>query len=505
MSRRNFYLLFILAIVVLSACSKEGSIGLNTQPVTDAISAAWKDTSTVITVSLRDDSLETSQSSLMLLGSYMDPIFGKTSASIFTQLSLANNGSLLDFTGQVGAENDLVLDSAVLCLQYTPTGTDSRLYYGNLDPQTIKVYQLLPGLPASQSWYNYQYPLNSSSYDSAYYSNRMLSYNPKPIGSKTFVARPDSDVYLYSPANHNSTINTVYPYTVAYPPHIRIRIDSTWASQILLLNNTSNIANSQNFQSIFPGLYIAPDNTNPAQGNGRGGIFYIDPYASSTKLILYYRRNMHGVGGPKVGDTLNYAFEIDGAAAHFNHFDHNYTGTPVAKGLTHLPLDTARKVSDSADVFVQSMAGLRTYVTFPHIMNWIKNGPIVINRAELLVKLDGPTVTSSFNAPPQLYLVALDSTLKTYYFPIDFSDATSNYSGTFNGATNEYSFNIPRHIQAILEGKKHNLGFYILSDASTQNAQRVVLYGAGKVNSRTRLRITYTQLQSSHKPIHKNR
>jgi hypothetical protein len=145
------------------------------------------------------------------------------------------------------------------------------------------------------------------------------------------------------------------------------------------------------------------------------------------------------------------------------------------------------------------MSGLRTYVTFPNIMNWNNKGPIVINRAELLIKLDGPTVTSSFNPPPQLYLVAFDSTLRTYYFPIDFSDATSNYGGTYNSSTQEYSFNIPRHIQAILAGRKHNLGFFILSEASSQNAQRVVLYGAGKVNSRTRLRITYTQL---HKKQH---
>lgn len=447
------YLSFLLLICsILYSCKKNGTVGLDVQPETDLISSASKDSSTLLSYVELEDSIKTNAPSLLLLGSYEDPIFGTTTSSFFSQLNILNNSNNIDFTGGVGLANDLVLDSAVLTLQYKASASDARKLYGtSSDPQTIRVYKLTENM----------------SLDSNYYSNRRIPFDSlNYIGSKTFTAYPDSLVKL----------NGVYA-----PAHVRIKIDSTFAASILAESGTANLTSNTAFHNFFHGIYVAPLNT---QSSGQGAIFYFDPLGERTKFVLYYRRN---VSNPTVGDTLNYSFEINSQAAYFNRFQHNYTATPVGAALNN-------GTSDSAYVYVQSIAGVRTKITMPHLKNWVANGAIAINKAEFVLKVDASTVTTEYTTPANLYLAVADSIAGKFDFPIDFYEIASGYGGVYNAATFEYRFNVTRHVQQVLDGKIKDYGFYLLSGSSAVNAHRVVLFGASKISSKLKLRLTYTNL-----------
>src|SRR6267378_8262722 len=80
---------FVAVVALLSSCKKEGNIGLEVQPANDIINAESSDTLTLLTRSCKQDSVRTDETTLaisgiysQMLGSYNDPVFGKTSASV---------------------------------------------------------------------------------------------------------------------------------------------------------------------------------------------------------------------------------------------------------------------------------------------------------------------------------------------------------------------------------------------------------------------------------------
>ena len=244
----------------------------------------------------------------------------------------------------------------------------------------------------------------------------------------------------------------------------------------------------------MPGFYITPANTR--QGVGQGGILYFDPHATFTKFTLYYRRE---VRTPAYGDTLSYSFEINSNTGYYNRYDHSFTGTPVGSRILNQSVasieQSAVPVPHKSDyLYIQSAAGVRPLILMPYLNNWVKNNPVAVNLAQLVIDVDPSTFSANYNPNNQLYLVAVDSSYHTSYYPIDVADAYSAYGGTFNGITNQYIFNITRHIQAILSGTKKNYGFYLQASGANNNAQRTVLYGANGSANKMRLRIAYTKL-----------
>ena len=112
------FFIVVLNILIFLSCSKEpNQLALN-QITNEKINYIVDSTSTVIAYSVRDDSVSTYRPSYNLLGSMMDPVFGKTSASIYSQFKFV--AAYLDF----GAAP--VCDSIVLYLAYA-TG-----YYGDI-------------------------------------------------------------------------------------------------------------------------------------------------------------------------------------------------------------------------------------------------------------------------------------------------------------------------------------------------------------------------------------
>ncbi|MCC6690490.1 MAG: DUF4270 domain-containing protein [Bacteroidia bacterium] len=454
---KKFILPGLLIAISFLSCKKDGQVGLDTQPKTDLISTGFSDTTTLLSYVQPDDSIKTNAASLLMLGSYVDPIFGTSACSFYSQVNIYNNSTNLDFTGGIGPANELVLDSIVLTLQYMPAVTDLRKLYGvSSDPQTVKVYKITQALSS----------------DSNYYSNRKIAYDSlNPIGTKTFIAQPDSNVVLKG---------------IVYPPHLRIKLDSSFGANLLAQSGSANLIDNTALHNFFQGIYVA--SVNPTQSAGQGAIYYFDPYGVNTKLMLYYRRN---ISSAVAGDTLTYPFEINGSTVFFNHFYHNFTTATDSKSI--LPYITSASV-DTDYIYVQSAAGVRTKFVLPYLMNWAKQeGPIVINKAEVLLNVDASTITSNYDVHPQLYLVAIDST-GAFNFPIDFYEVISLYGGTYTSATQQFRFNITRHIQQIIDGKRKDYGLYLLAGGGAVNAQRTVLFGAGKASNKIKFRLTYTKL-----------
>jgi hypothetical protein len=268
-------------------------------------------------------------------------------------------------------------------------------------------------------------------------------------------------------------------------PQLRIHLDTTFGQS--MLNNPLNLADNLTFQSFYKGLYITTENTAGLLA-GQGNILHFMLADAQSKITLYYHSS-------SVDSTQFHLKKYDlslNSVARFSHFSHDYS--IVDPNLLAQLSATPPKQNDVA--FIQSMAGVKTKIEFPYIMNWLKLGPITINKAELVVRADLTSTyqLDTFAVPTQLVLFGINDDGTEYSIP-DIAEGVGYYGGIYNPTAHEYRFNIGRYVQQVLTGKLHNNGLHLLAANGAINASRLVVGGGGANSSyRMKLNVTYTKL-----------
>jgi len=388
------------------------------------------DTVTVVAYSEVEDSVRTDETTYGLLGSLYDPVFGKTSAAIFTQISLSSTNP--DF-----GTNPLC-DSLVFSLQYTG-------YYGDTTTvQTIRLYEIT----------------ESIFLDSAYYSSHMVAYDATELASYTFAPHPNDSVL----------IDTTY-----YEPHLRFTMPPALGNKILSAPSTA-LDSISSFKEYFKGLAILPDDV--ATGPGMGSLLYFNFYANISRINLYYHNDEK--------DSLSYRIALNATSnARFAHFDH--FGYQHADDLFRQQILEGDTALGNSLLYLQSTSGVKTRIEFPYLMNLVGDNNIAINEAQLIVYNQDPE--SAYPPPQELALYGTnDSTL--FYLP-DQSEDADYFDGNYNEP--RYRFRISRYIQEVLLGDQDNIGLYLFTTGASTNASRVILYGTGASGNRMELRLIYTR------------
>jgi len=445
-----FFILSLGVSISFTSCNESSVVGLDVQPSNDLLNVGFVDTTSINTRTVKGDSLITDETLIssgnVLVGKYIDPVFGTSTASIYTQLRLPTNIAATSF----GIAP--VCDSIIISLIYEGTA------YGKKDKklQKLNVYQLSESMSTA----------------STYYSNSTLSKFSTDLTA--------ADGYVFQPRTGSSTSDSVTVLGVKLKPQLRVPLDNAFGQ--LLLNNqgTGNIATNTDFQNFFKGVYITTENTSTLPGEGNILHFKF----GESKVTLYYHNS--------TTDSLKYDFSL-GSVARFNHFEHDYTG--ASSDLT-TQFSTPTQTQNNT-VYVQSMAGAKTKIEFPDLMDLIKNGMIGVNKAELVISVDTTVSTyviDTFAAPAALILFGINDDGTTYAIPDAFEGATY-FGGTLNAGTVQYRFNIARYIQQVLDGDRNNNGLYILASNGAVYGNRAVISGGPSTSARPmKLNITYTKL-----------
>ena len=452
-----FFILTIGASICLTSCDESSVVGLDVQPENDLLNVGYEDTTSVFTKTQKGDSLITDESLITsgigLIGKYIDPTFGPATASMYTQVRLPSNIAATTFGTAP------ICDSIILALVYEGTAYGKK----EIKQQKLSVYQVTEAMATA----------------STYYSNTTLT--------KSGVDLTEDNGYPFIPSPKDSVYTTtIAGDSVRLKPQLRVLLDNSFGQ--LLLNNqtTGNLATDAAFRSFFNGIYITTENTTGLLAD-EGNILHFR--MGESKITLYYHNS-----NATNNDTLSYDFSL-GSVARFNHFTHDYSTFGIDTSLNN-QINTATPPNQNGTVFVQGMAGVRTKITFPYLMNWVSGGLIGVNKAELIISVDTSIATyniDTFAAPTAFVLFGINDNGTTYVIPDAFEGATY-YGGTLNSTTVQYKFNIARYIQQVLDGKRSNNGLYLLASNGAVNANRVVVAGASSATRPMKLNITYTKL-----------
>lgn len=420
----------VLSIFLLAACSKP-EFGSELLNPADGVNLLADSTRAVKTSLEREDSVKTDELSMNLLGEINDPLLGNVSAGFFAQLRMS--GSNLSFGNAAQA------DSLVLVLPYNGG------YYGDISSslgmQQISVYRL------TESIY----------IDSSYYSNDTLAYQAIPIGNSGPVKpSPTDSVWLYGKKQR---------------PQLRIRLSDELAQEFL--NNTANFTDNSTFLQFFKGIYVKSNLIDNQPGNGAVFDFRL---TSGAGVELHYRN--------ETSDSLLVAFNINENSARFTTFKRKYS-QEVLDLITN-PMLAQEKT------YAANMAGLRTRIDFPNLMSWKGKRKLLINKARLIVPLD-PESIDKYPANPLLSLLTKDST-GALQNTLDNLSGVDYAGGTLDNEKKTYTFNIARHLQAILDGTIKDNGLFIQPVGTAVSSYRVKLNGGGNLQNPVRLELLYQEL-----------
>ena len=420
----------MVVLMAVSACKEPEGIGLDVLPEGEEMPIAWIDTFTVEAKTVKFDSVRTSGRGTYVIGDFGDPIFGRVQSQLFTQFKL--NAEPAPFS------SDDVLDSIVLNLDYAGS-------YGRIDKlrgtHHFGVFEITDDMVE----------------DTTYYSDdTFIGASGTPLAEATF--KPD-------------LLNSVFAGEDTLGSSFRIRLPDGYGQRIL---NSDSLNDNLLFSDQFKGLNIR--SLSLMMPSDFGSLLYFDMESADSRVELYYHNDE---------DTVQYLFNINNQNAIYTSVTHEFTNDLIDA------MDPNMDIGDTR-LYVQSLAGTRIRLSFPHLRELNNLGAVAINKAELVLPVD-ETSLDDFGLPSILSLSGVNAGDSAFVIIDSFEpNGIDYYGGIYDKDNQEYVFNVARHLQSILTAPDEaDYGIYIAS-LNAIDGRRGVFNGPLHPDTPLKLRMTYT-------------
>lgn len=399
---------------IMSACVKDpGEIGLDLMDEND-LNTSYSDTLSVYAHSVFIDSLRSDETSVNVIGSYCDPVFGTTTANMVAEFWMTENSpSFGTFP---------VADSVVFYLDYYGTS-----YGDTTTQQHVQVFELDGDIDI----------------DSTYYSNRRCQYKPEVLGDYYFTPMPTDSVM--DPDSSMGAARLAIPLNASF-------------GQMILDSDTANLVDNETFTEFLNGLVFKFD---PIETAGQGAL--LDMYLLDTRseIVIYYHNS---------SDTSTFELKSSTYTPRYTEITHDFT-TGEQMLQQQLSGDTTLGYER---LYVQGLAGVKTVFRIPSIEALGEPGSTAVNEAKLIMELyEGDT---TYAPPAQLEVMMYNEDDERTLIP-DYSEGTTYYGGAYDSETMSYTFRITRYLQNVINGDIEDKGLELIISGGSINAERLVMYG----------------------------
>ena len=306
----RFLIISIIYVVVFSSCTsdeiKKYPVGSNF--IENDIQVRLIDTFSIKTGTFKLDSLTTSSTNRILLGSVIDNDFGHLTAQSYFQVRNS------DFS----IDHDAVYDSIGFVLNY------DRYYYGDTTQvQTYKIHRLLETVKPQEG--------------DVFFNTSKLDYDAEALGELTFAPKPNRDTdSLYIPMNDD--------------------LGKEIFNKIL----DNDINNSDDFTQFFKGLTIIPS----ASSNSHVLGFNVSAITNAEKnssMRLFYTVD----DGDSEDNSYYIDFAISSSGSQFNAIKTDLSSTTIdnlESGETIIPSNDTDNL-----IFSQAGTGISSRIEIPSI------------------------------------------------------------------------------------------------------------------------------------------
>lgn len=271
MKNRNFesfalvWAFFIVSLLITGCKSGDESLGKGLIPGSTAVYAKnYSESTTIQSFTFTDEKIRVDNPTFNYIGSFNDPLFGRTDGGFAAQYRLYSNP---DF------DKTAVLDSTVLRLTY------KRIYGDTTTVQTLNAYELTGDL----------------NFDAYYLSSFKLKSlaSPALLGSVSFIPKFKTD---------SAVTDTTSQY-------IRFKLDPAFGNRLLKMDSLQMTSNDE-FLKHLKGIYIEA-----APVNRRGTLIGLTTTGSA--VGIYYHT--------ATKDSLFSSYNVTANSANIASYSHDYS------------------------------------------------------------------------------------------------------------------------------------------------------------------------------------
>ena len=452
----------IFIIVSLVSCQEDFStLGSDTIGGQD-ITTLLNNSSTVIAYSKKLGPVQTDQLPAYQLGTYNDPVYGKSKVELVSQLNLRTQDPDFGF--------EAVLDSVILYIPYFSEATaadEVTTYtldsvYGS-DPINIKIYE--------SNYFLREYDPNTGLQERQKYYSSLGSVfdipsNVGPLIHEIPTFTPNNEGYLVqSPDGDDEDTD---PDETLEAPGLRVRLPvEFFEEKIVNQTGTTELMNNNNFKEYFRGLYFKVDDLGT---NGNMFLFDINDAIVYMKYTYQETAPEDGVEAERLSGV--FALNFVETNINVNLFDNQLTSS-IDSELDDANVDT---VNGEPTLYVRGGEGIVTTINLfgedadgngiADELDLMRQEEWLINDANLILYVDQDKVTGGEAEPERLliYDASNAQVLADYGLDVTISDlpaiALSGHLGILDRGSDEngdfYKLRVTHHISSLVHKDSTN-------------------------------------------------
>jgi hypothetical protein len=345
--------------------------------------------------------------------------------------------------------DDPLVDSLILSLYVTQVDGDTT------QEMRILVYEFLDTL----------------FYENDYYSDYDISgkYDPEPLVDRNIIPKP----------------NTYYEFNITDPEYVQRVLD---AARDTVFQYRSLV------EDKFRGLYITTETVEEG-----GALVKVQLANGLSGLKFRYLHDSIDIDTATLSDYRSYSMNFNESYAEkVNIFTHDFTGTAIEDYVDNPD-------AEPPIAYAQGMAGVNTKISIPGFEDYLGEGLIALNAANLLFFIvpDSLSGIPREQYPAKLMIETLhsDDTYIPIYDQVISSNTSSfgklNQSNEFSAFLDPryfYAFQVGRHLQSVISGEIENGDLIIYVDNPSSTAQVIKFWSNySGMNGGLKLELIYTK------------
>lgn len=481
--------IFLVLIIALASCQEEFSTIGSEILGTEVPNGILDDSQTIVAYSKKLVPVQTNRLPIYQLGTYKDPVFGKSNISLLTQLKLETDDPkfgtnptvdsvfvympFFSTSSVVDSVTTYKLDSIFGSAPIKITISESGYFLRDLDPET--------GFEKIQAYYSDQGPLFTS------------NLQAELATVSEFV--PSDEGFIFNKGEDNEK---------KLAPGLRIALPSDYFQQkIIEKEGSSELRNNNNFKNYLRGLYFQVESI-----NNDGNLFLFD----ATKAYVEINYSFDKEDTPEERDNKIFNLKFGDIAVN------TYDNDPLPQFIQS-DLENANVEIGNENLYLRGGDGIISVVELfgadsdnngvPDELELLRSKKWIINEANLIFYVNKDLMTGGSNEPDRIIIYDLKNSNVLVDYLMDSSngqpapEAFTNHLGKLernsDGEGEFYKLKITNHISNLINKDSTNVSLGIVVSQNVKNRSTQRLYETMEPSSRTTIKEIPSSEVLSHK------
>jgi len=458
-------LMAILFVIIALASCEEDVNSLGSNIIGDQIlNSTLNDSLSVIAYSKKLQKVQTNNLPVYQIGIYNDPVYGKTTANLISQLTL--NAPSPDFG------DNAEMESAFLYIPFFNKATVEG------EDTTYTLDSIFGSAPVNITIYESKYflrdidPNSSTGEVQRYYSDQASTF-------ENFLGEELVTLENFIPSSSAQVVND----SVSLAPGIRVELPKEFFQEkIIDMEGSPELLNNNNFKNYFRGLYFKVDSA--AED---GTLFFLNLNEGRISLEYSYD-DSSSTTGERINNSLLLAF----GGVNVNVFN-NTLPQGVETAITN-----SNATTGDENLYIRGNDGVISIIKLfgddidgngvPEELEYLRQQKWIINEANLFFYVDKNKVTGGEKEPERVFIFdpKNEDLLTDYIFDItandpDILEAVGIHLGRLkrgsDGNGDYYKISITNHISNLINKDSTNVSLGLTV------SQNVLLAGFQKVKN----------------------